>query len=110
MLWTIQTISQDLFLTLECIYLAWKTFVFWKENIKTSFTHGVGKLASLRTLPPRKHSLRKPLALCKIACVSTVHADIPQTVIMHQAPIWKWTRVVHYYVHFHICPVKKILL
>ena len=26
---------------------------------------------------------KKPLALCKIACVSTVNADTPQTVIMH---------------------------
>ena len=51
-------------------------------------------------------SLRKPLPLCKIACVSTVNADTPQTAIMLQASISKWTRVFHYYVYFHFCPVK----
>ena len=32
-------------------------------NMKTSFTHGLGKPASLGTLPPHKQSLRKPLPL-----------------------------------------------
>ena len=53
---------------------------FEKNNVKTSFTHGVGKPASLGTLPSCKQSLTKPLSLCKIACVSTVNADTPQTV------------------------------
>ena len=53
----------------------------------------------------RKQSLRKPLPRCKIVCVSTVNADTPQTVIIHQASISKWTRVFHY-VHFHFCTVK----
>ena len=82
---------------------------FEKNNMKTSFTHGVRKPASLDTLPACKQSLRKPLPLCKIACVSTVNADTPQTVIMHQASISKWTRVIHY-VHFHFCVVKNMLL
>ena len=62
---------------------------FEKNNMKTSFTLGVGKPASLGTLPSHKQSLRKPLPLCKIACVSTVNADTPQTEIMHQASISK---------------------
>ena len=60
---------------------------FEQNNMETSFTHGVGKPASLGILPSRKQSLRKPLPLCKTACVSTVNADTPQTVIMHQASI-----------------------
>ena len=44
--------------------------------------HGAGKPASLGTLPPRKQSLRKLLSICKIACVPTLNADTPQTVIV----------------------------
>ena len=79
-------------------------------NVKTSFTYGLGKPASLGTLPPHKQYLRKPLPLCKIDCVSTVNADTPQAVIMHQRSISKLTRVSHYYVLFHFCPLKKMLL
>ena len=34
---------------------------FEKNNMKISFTHGVGEPASLGTLPPRKQSREKPL-------------------------------------------------
>ena len=62
---------------------------FKKGNMKTSFTYGVGNPASLGNLLPRKQFLRKPLPLCKIAGVSTVNADTPQTVIMQQASMSK---------------------
>ena len=59
--------------------------------MKTSFTHCVGKPGSLGTFAPHIQSLTKPLSICKIACVSTVNADTPETVIMHQAFIRKLT-------------------
>ena len=63
---------------------------FEKNNMKTYFTHSVGKPASLGTVPSRKQFLRKPLFLvCKIACASTVNADTPQIATMHQASISK---------------------
>ena len=86
-----------------------KPMCFEKNNMKTSFTHSVGKPASVGSLPSRKQTLRKPLPLCKIAYVSTVNADTRQTVIIHQASISKWTRVFHY-VHFHFCIVKNMLM
>ena len=59
---------------------------FEKNNMKICFPYGVGKPASLGTLPLRKQSRKKNLHLCKIACVvSTVNADAPQTVIVHHA-------------------------
>ena len=80
--------------------------IIWKLPLPG---HGVGKPASLGTLPLCKQCLRKPLLLYKIACVSTVNADTPHTVTMHQAPISKWTRVCHY-VHFRFCIVKNMLM
>ena len=60
---------------------------FEKNNMKTP---------CLGTFPSRnEQSLRKPLPVCKIACVSTMNADTPQPVIMHQASISKLTRVFH---------------
>ena len=50
-----------------------KSSCFEKNNMKTSFTRGLGNLASLGTLPPHKQSLRKPLWICKIACVSELY-------------------------------------
>ena len=66
-----------------------KPLCFEEKIMKTSFAHGAGKLGSLGSLPLRKQSLRKLLSICKIACVSTINADTPQTVIMHQASISK---------------------
>ena len=66
-----------------------KPLCFEKNNMKISFIHGVGKPASLGNLPPRKQSRGKSHSLCKIACVSTVNANTPQTVIMHHASTLK---------------------
>ena len=78
--------SLDVFVfSVEYIYLA---LCFEKNNMKTSFTHGVGKPVGLGNLPSSKQSPRKPLPLRKIACVSTLNADTPPTV-MHQASISK---------------------
>ena len=76
---------------------------------KRKFTHGVGKLASLGNLPSRKQSLRKPLPLCKIACVSTGNADTPPTV-MHHSSTSTWLASSIISVLFHFCIVENMLL
>ena len=59
---------------------------FEKNNMKTP---------CLGTFPSRKQSLRKPLPLCKIACVSTGNADAPPTVMHHAGIHIDVTHVFH---------------
>ena len=68
----------------------------------------VSRLACAPSPTSHKQSLRKPLPLRKISCVSTANADTPPT-IMYQASILMWLASSIISVHFYFGTVKNLL-